>query len=231
MELSAIIAAAGSGVRFGGPVPKQYLALGGLPLVIWSIRAFLKSPVVREVIVVFPEGNTENPPRLLSGLSGGKPLKWCAGGPTRQESVFRGLSMADAASEWVAVHDGARPFINPLLIEGVFGMAKGIGAAIPGLPVPDTVKLVDEDRLIRGTLDRKDIVLAQTPQICRRTDLMAAYAHARKSSVEATDEAGLLEAMGLPVGVFPGDPENIKITTRADLALAGAILSLRSHAS
>lgn len=225
MRVSAIIVAAGSGTRFGGGVPKQFVTLAGRPLLFWSIRAFADIPEVEEIVTVVPESHIKTFEAMLAEnpISGAE-IRWCTGGMSRQESVFQGLNASDQDIPWAAVHDGARPLVTPELIQDVLLAAHSFGAAIPGLPIADTVKLVDDDGMIIKTLERKGLILAQTPQVCRKKDLFAAYALSDELAITATDEAGLLEAAGIPVGVRPGSARNIKITTREDLTLAQAIL-------
>ncbi|MEF3169132.1 MAG: 2-C-methyl-D-erythritol 4-phosphate cytidylyltransferase [Deltaproteobacteria bacterium] len=231
MKVSAIIVAAGSGTRFGAGVPKQFVTLAGRPLLFWSIFAFADIPEVEEIVAVIPEGHEETFETLLrqNPVSGAR-IRWCAGGATRQESVLKGLRASEPDIPWAAVHDGARPLVTREIIQDVLLAAHSLGAAIPGLPVADTVKLVDEEGMIIRTLERKNLILAQTPQVCRKRDLNAAYKRAEELALTATDEAGLLEAAGVPVGVRPGSVENIKITTRDDLILAEAILAKRDKA-
>ena len=219
MNVSAIIAAGGAGRRFGSQEPKQFMNLLGRPIISWSIEAFSKVPYVREMVIVVPASHRETTREILEELSLEIPVRVVIGGASRQESVWNGLSSVSGDMEWVAVHDAARPGVTPEQVEEVCLMAREIGAAILAVPAHDTVKLVDRDGLIVRTLDRSEIMLAQTPQVARRDDLAAAYRFAEKTRLRATDEASLLEAAGKPVGVVEGGANALKITTGADLRL------------
>ncbi len=228
MKVSAIIAAAGSARRFGGEQPKQFVALGGRPVLAWSIQAFSISTFITEIVVVSPSMDEEKTMEVAEKWAGRKPLKIVPGGATRQESVKAGLDAVSHGCEWVAVHDAARPLVSQNLIEAVCLMAQEVGAAIPGVSVRDTVKEVYDDGLVLRTLDRSNLYLAQTPQVCRKSDLLSAYELAEEKDIKATDEAGLLEALGVPVGVVSSSPHNFKITTQDDLLLAEALVKLAS---
>ncbi len=226
MKVSAIIAAGGSGTRFGGNILKQFTQLSDRPVIAWSLGAFSRSPMVNEIIAVSPAGDEDRVAELAQRWVADKPVRVVQGGATRQESVRAGLDAVSSANEWVAVHDAARPMVSPDLIEAVCLMAQEVGAAIPGIRVRDTVKEVYDDGLVLRTLERTRLFLAQTPQVCKRLDLLSAYELADEKDIRATDEAGLLEAMGVPVGVVQGNSRNFKITTQDDLALAEAMVRL-----
>jgi len=224
LKVTAIIAAAGLGKRFGSQTPKQFHQLGGRPLLAWSIDTFTKVPFIEDIVVVAPPSDESSTLKIVKSFSNEKPITVIAGGATRQESVRQGLLSIDEKKTWIAVHDAARPLVPQSDIEAVCLMAQEIGAAILAIPVHDTVKLVDEDGLIVRTLDRDRIYLAQTPQVCRRKDLVSAYELAERKNIKVTDEASLLEAAGMAVGVVPGKPRNIKITTEDDFILAEALI-------
>ncbi len=226
MKVSAIIAAGGSGRRFGGNAPKQFVQLSGRPVLAWSLQAFSMSSLISDIIVVSPAGEESTAIELAEKWVDGKPVKVVPGGVTRQESVKAGLNAVSHTSEWVAVHDAARPMVSPNLIEAVCLMAQEVGAAIPGVQIKDTVKEVYSDGLVYRTLERTNLFLAQTPQVCKRSDLAAAYEMADSKDIQTTDEAGLLEVLGVPVGVVEGSVRNIKITTQDDMALAEVLIKL-----
>lgn len=226
MGVSAIIVAAGEGVRFGATMPKQFLLLGGRPLLAWSIDVMSRSPLIDEIVLVSGSAYKENACRIANSYNiCNKPIKVVPGGATRQASVWAGLSAVDEEIKWVAVHDAARPFVTIELIEEVYLLANEIGAAIPAISVKDTVKEIDENRLVLRTVDRSSLYLAQTPQICKRLDLIKAFEEAQRFRATATDEASLLEFIGVNVGVAEGDVFNIKITFPEDLRLAEAIIA------
>jgi 2-C-methyl-D-erythritol 4-phosphate cytidylyltransferase len=137
------------------------------------------------------------------------------------------LDAVDPGIEWIAVHDAARPLVTLTQIEAACFMAQEVGAAILAVPVRDTVKVVDEDGLIIRSQDRSRLYLAQTPQVCRKEDLRSAYKLAEDKGIRATDEAGLLEVLGVAVGVgvVEGSPSNFKITTQEDLKMAEALIT------
>ncbi len=228
MSVTAIIAAGGRGRRLGASVPKQLLSLADRSILQRSIDAFDESAQIDQVIAVLPvafvgEGATQV---LLETRK--TPLSIVAGGERRQDSVARGFDRVDSKAEIVVVHDAARPFVTTALIESTIEAARRHGVAIAGLEASDTVKRVEsvEDGLIvRETLRRDSIVLAQTPQAFRRELLREALELGR--SVEATDEAMLAEQAGHPVWIVDGDRRNMKITTETDLRLAQALLGDR----
>jgi 2-C-methyl-D-erythritol 4-phosphate cytidylyltransferase / 2-C-methyl-D-erythritol 2,4-cyclodiphosphate synthase len=220
MHVTAIIAAAGSGRRFGGSVPKQFLQLGGEPVLKRAVQAFQAAPCITDLIVV-TRAEAVEPVAVLLG-AGDKPLRVIAGGATRQASVACGVSALSEATEYVLVHDAARPFVTPEIIGRALDAAIEDGAAIVALPATDTVKRVrldDGAARIVETIPRESIYLAQTPQAFRRDVLEAAVALGREG-VEGTDEAALAERAGHRVRIVDGDPANLKITTASDLARA-----------
>lgn len=226
MNVAAIIAGGGKGIRLGASIPKQFLLLGGRPIISWSIQAFMDTPTIKELVVVVPDTEFETVEKILKGMECTKPVKMAPGGGTRQESVKNGLDMVSEDMEWVAVHDAARPLITSELIEGVCLLAQDVGAAILASPSIDTVKEVDENRIVIKTLARSRIFLAQTPQVARREDIIRAYSILEEQAFEFTDEASLLEKISIPVGIYPGGRRNIKITEKEDLMIAEAIIKM-----
>jgi 2-C-methyl-D-erythritol 4-phosphate cytidylyltransferase / 2-C-methyl-D-erythritol 2,4-cyclodiphosphate synthase len=220
MHVTAIIAAAGSGSRLGGAVPKQFLSLGGVPVLQRAVQAFQAAPRITDVIVVTRPEAVEEVTALVG--AGAKPTRVVAGGATRQASVACGVSALAEAASYVLVHDAARPFVTPAIIERALDAAIEDGAAIVALPASDTVKRVTVDagaaRVVE-TIPRESIFLAQTPQAFRRDVLEAAVALGR-AGVEGTDEAALAERAGHRVRIVAGDPANLKITTPDDLRRA-----------
>jgi 2-C-methyl-D-erythritol 4-phosphate cytidylyltransferase len=215
----AIIPAAGAGARLGRGRPKAYLSLAGVPLLVHTARALGRVPSVRGLVMVVPPDRVERTRRLLARHGVRRVLAVVPGGSERQESVRRGLEAVPARTGWVVVHDAARPFCPVRLVESTLRAARGTGAALCGLPVGDTLKRV-RDRAVAGTVDRAGLWVAQTPQVFRRALLLEAHDKARRDGLAGTDDAALVERLGVPVRVVPGLPENIKITTPADLTLA-----------
>lgn len=217
-SVAAVIVAGGRGIRAGGGLPKQYRTIGGVPAIRKTLMAFADHPDIAQVQPVI------HPDDLQLFCDATKDLVLCqpvAGGATRQASVCAGLEALDAsAPEIVLVHDAARPFASPALISRAIE-AGAAGAAIPGIAVSDTVKVVDDTGRVVETLDRMRLRTVQTPQAFVYSTLLAAHRKARAAGRDDfTDDAALAEWAGLAVGVFAGDPANIKLTTAEDFARA-----------
>jgi len=224
MRAAAIIAASGQGYRMGADQKKQYLRLGEMPILAHAVRAFLDHPKVDQVIVVVPPGDLVSARNILKPhLTLGR-LVFTEGGRRRQDSVFIGLQLVDHKVELVCIHDGARPLVTKSLIDSALHAAQQWGAAIPVVPVTDTLKEITADGFIKNTIPRESIRRAQTPQVFQRELIREAYRKAELLGIEATDDAYLLEILGYRVASFPGDPENLKITCLSDLDLAAALL-------
>jgi 2-C-methyl-D-erythritol 4-phosphate cytidylyltransferase/2-C-methyl-D-erythritol 2,4-cyclodiphosphate synthase len=220
MHVTAIIAAGGRGRRFGTSVPKQLLAVADRPLLERSVALFLEHPEVHELVVALPSGVFANPPEYL--LNTTKALRMVEGGLRRQDSVARAFEVISAATDVIVVHDAARPFASPRLVSRTIAAAREAGAAIAALPARDTVKrarLSGGSVVVDETLPRESIYLAQTPQAFSREVLKKALASSA-ASLDATDEALLVERAGFPVKLVEGEVSNIKITTPEDLAAA-----------
>ena len=213
MKVAAVVVAAGKGERLGSP--KQFLLLGGIPLLLWSVRAMVEHPSIGEVVVVLPAGMVESPPGWLVGVG----VRCCAGGGTRRESVGRGVDAVSADSDLVLIHDAARPFVTAAVIERVLAAAADEGAALPVLPVVDTIKRLESGTVLE-TVDRSRLARAQTPQGFRARMIREVHAWAERTSRAASDDAALCEMQGYRVVAVEGDPHNVKITTAEDLALA-----------
>ncbi len=222
MQVSAIIAAGGSGTRLGETTPKQFLDLNGKPIIAWSLEAFSKASEISELIIVAPLDYLETVKGYAKRYCNAKPFKVVNGGSTRHESVKNGLRASSDDSQWVAVHDAARPFITTDEIDSICLLARELGAAIMAKKVIDTIKEVEEGIIIR-TIDRSRLVCALTPQVCKKGDLYSAYERAEKDGFVATDESSLLEYIGISVAIQIGSSLNFKITTKEDLIIARAI--------
>jgi 2-C-methyl-D-erythritol 4-phosphate cytidylyltransferase/2-C-methyl-D-erythritol 2,4-cyclodiphosphate synthase len=222
--VSAIVAAGGRGVRLGAEQPKQFLEIGGRTILERSIEAFSRHPAVGEVVVALPPDRIEGVAARMREL-GLAHVALVEGGTRRQDSVAHAFARVNPAASVVVIHDAARPFVTPALIDRTIEAATRYGAAIAALPVRDTVKQAGGDREehsrpIAATLAREDIFLAQTPQAFRREVLKRALELAREAAIDGTDEAVLAERAGFPVHLVPGDPDNMKITTPEDLEAA-----------
>jgi 2-C-methyl-D-erythritol 4-phosphate cytidylyltransferase len=220
-RILVIIPAAGSGTRFGGDVPKQFLPLGGKPLVQRVVERFLFDGVVTRIVVPVLD-------MLLSAVktSAGDHVQFVAGGATRLQSVTRGLEAArdeiNGEIDLVAIHDAVRPFFSLDVFHATLDAARIHGAAFPGIPLPDTVHQI-ADGAIASTPDRSVLVAAQTPQCFRIDVLREILARAAREDAEATDEAGLAAKYGHRVQLVPGDSMNFKITRPEDLVMAERI--------
>jgi len=222
MHVTAIIAAGGSGRRFGGERPKQLLDIGGRPMLERSVRVFLEHPLVHEVVIALPEALIHDLPEYLRSAEidgAGTPMRVVTGGARRQDSVSNAFAAASAVSDIIVIHDAARPFASADLIGRTIAAAAENGAALAALQARDTVKETEAGRYVRRTLVREDIYLAQTPQAFRREVLRDALAVA----ADATDEAALAERSGHRVHIVEGEATNIKITTPDDLLMAETI--------
>jgi len=220
VRVGAIVAAGGSGLRAG--LAKQWLELGGETVLRRSARLLADCPLVDELVLVVPPGEEARAAQALAGLA--RPGRVVAGGPARADSVRNGLA-ALAGCGVVLVHDAARPFASPGLVERVAEAAARDGAALAALPVTDTVKRagLGEPPRVASTLDRRELWLAQTPQGFRRDLLLRAFEAAGAEASAATDECGLVERLGAPVTLVPGETGNFKITSPEDVARARAL--------
>jgi 2-C-methyl-D-erythritol 4-phosphate cytidylyltransferase / 2-C-methyl-D-erythritol 2,4-cyclodiphosphate synthase len=234
MSVAAIIVAGGRGARVGGDRPKQYRDLAGRPMLTRTLEAFLSHRAIDSVQVVIgaKDGPLYQAATSGCGTSSRKLLPPVRGGATRQASVRHGLEALAAAapdrSGCVLVHDGARPFADGALIDRAIA-AGATGAAVPGLPVADTIKVVNGAGLVVDTPDRASLRAVQTPQAFGFPDLLAAHRAAAAAGLSSfPDDGALAEWAGLPVTVFPGDPRNVKLTHPSDFDEAKGRLSRAS---
>jgi 2-C-methyl-D-erythritol 4-phosphate cytidylyltransferase len=215
---SAIVVAAGAGKRFGEM--KQFVYLRGKPVLEWTLERFQAHGEVDAVVLVLPDEQDLKHYRMRYP----KIVDIVRGGERRQDSVWQGFRLLDAAAaEVVLVHDGARPLVGADLVSRVIAAARAEGAAVPVLPVEETVKEVLDGRVVR-TVDRSHLVRAQTPQGFRYEVLKKALEAARRDRFYGTDEAMLAERAGIPVSAVEGDLRNIKITTPVDLKIAEGLI-------
>jgi 2-C-methyl-D-erythritol 4-phosphate cytidylyltransferase len=222
----ALVPAAGSGTRMGGRQPKQYLVLGGAPLLVHTLRALARCPSIEGAVVAVPEDRIDATRSLLRRFRVPRVLAIVAGGEERQDSVQRGLEAVSPEAAWVVVHDAVRPMITPDLVERVLAAARIPGAATCGWPVRETVKLV-KDSFVDQTLPRDGLWLTQTPQAFRRELLREAHDKAAREGFRGTDDAMLVERLGGRVAMVEGLAQNIKITTKEDLKTVRTLLGSR----
>jgi len=221
----AIIVAGGSGKRMLHDRSKQYLPLAGTPILARTLITFEKTPSVDRIVLVVPHGDRDYVrDEIVNRYGIGKVTQIPDGGEARQDSVREGLRVVEDTDDVVVVHDGVRPFVTQELIEISIREALQNGAVIPVVPLTDTVKTIGKGGMIQDTLDRGDLRLAQTPQTFRRKIIMEAFESAYREGFYGTDDASIVERMGIPVGTIPGLSYNIKITTPQDLVLAEFLL-------
>ncbi len=232
MKVSVILPAAGLGTRMKsqsaehtGTNKKQFMSLEGAPILLHTVRKFVACPLVTEVLIALRGADLELAAELLSQETFAKPVRCVEGGDTRQHSVENALAALDADVDIIAVHDAVRPFIDSETIVQVILQAAETGAAIVGIVPVDTVKQVQR-HVVRGTLNRDRLVLAQTPQVFRAGLLREAFRKAREDQFVGTDESSLVERLeSVEVTVVPGSDRNIKITRPSDIELARLFLA------
>jgi 2-C-methyl-D-erythritol 4-phosphate cytidylyltransferase/2-C-methyl-D-erythritol 2,4-cyclodiphosphate synthase len=219
--VAAVVVAGGRGLRAGGDGPKQYRELAGQPAIRPSLALLAEH---REISVVQPVIHPDDVGLYAAASAGLNLLPPVLGGATRQASVRAGLEALEARRpEFVLVHDAARPFASPALVERAIAAARKAGAAIPAIPVADTVKTVDTAGIVTGTLARDGLRIVQTPQAFKFDTLMAAHRRAQAASRDDfTDDAALAEWAGLKVATFEGEVANVKLTTAEDFQRAEA---------
>lgn len=221
MNAVALIPAAGTGERFGASVPKPLVELCGRPLIVHTLSVFEKVDEITGVILIVHPEYLGDYRRVLERYDLKKVLRVVAGGNTRTRSVRNGLRELPPGAEYVVVHDGARPAVTAEIIGRGLRLVAKEKAVVAAVPVKPTVKVVDPvTNVIRQTLDRTLLWEVQTPQIFERELLERAYS----ADVLATDDAALVERLGVAVKVFPGDYRNVKVTTPEDLVVAEALL-------
>ena len=221
-DVGVVIVAGGSGSRVGGGELKQFRWVAGKPALLHSVQAFMARPDVALVVVVLPKAYAADPPPWLFQCDVDR-LLVSTGGRDRQESVFSGLEDLPEEIVVAVVHDAARPLVTDRTISSVIEEARKGHGAVAALPVVDTLKEVDADGRIVRTIERTALWRAQTPQGFPREMLEQAHVAARRDGVRGTDDASLLERLGMPVVVVRGSERGLKITDEADFARADAL--------
>lgn len=226
MKAYAVILGGGSGSRMGAGQNKIFLSLEGVPAIVRAVRAF--EGRCAGAVVVAREGEED----VLRGLM----RRWdlddfvlsvARGGDTRQASVYNGLTALPEDAELALIHDGARALVTGPVIDRALRSAAERGSGVAAVPITDTIKRAGGDGLVSETLNREELYAVQTPQAFRLPLLMEAHRRAMEEGFSGTDDASLLERAGMPVYLSPGDKENLKLTTPADLTFARAILASR----
>ena len=226
--VAAVVPAAGRGERLGPGTPKALRPLGGVPMLVHSVRVLARARAVDLVVVAAPAEDVSEVRRILADHDAGAEVRVVAGGDSRQDSVRRALAELPPDVDVVLVHDAARPLVPVEVVDSVVGTVRaGAAAVVPVLPLADTVKRVALDGTVLETLDRSALRAVQTPQGFVRAVLAAAHEAAAAQGVDATDDAGLVEAAGHPVRVVAGAEEAFKVTRPLDLVLAEAVLARR----
>ena len=224
MTASAIIVAAGSGVRLGKNEPKAFVKIAGRTMLSYSLRVIAGVEAIRELVIAVPDRFESAARAEVSALGLRVPVKITPGGAERQDSVRIALGLTSSESDLVIVHDAARPIATAAMFEACLDAAARAGGAIAAIPVADTLKRV-VDGAITETITRAGLWQAQTPQAFRRDLLIAAHQRALDERIVATDDADLVERIGARVEVIEGSTANIKITTASDLAIVEAIIA------
>ena len=224
----AIVPAAGAGVRMGGDCAKQYLHLHDRPILVITLLALQNCNMLDAIVLVVPPKDVSYCEReIVQKYAVGKVEKVVAGGELRQDSVRKGLEATNGRYDLVLIHDGVRPMVTVSLMEAVIEKALKERAAIAALPAKETVKTVNQTGHVTATYDRKKVWMVQTPQVFYYDDILKAHLKAVANGMrEATDDAFLVENLGIPVSVVTGSERNIKVTTPHDLALAQFLLEL-----
>lgn len=226
----AVIVAAGHGERMGIP-DKVLLPIAGTPVIAHSLRAALASPAIDAVVIVAGPHTRAPIEALAAPLALDKPIETVMGGARRQDSVLAGVRRAHAlGATMVAVHDGARPLVRPELFAATVDAAREQGGAIAAVPVTDSLKRVAGNAVV-ASISREQLWAAQTPQTFAIDRLLEAFSEAERRRLDVTDEAGLFEALGWPVSIVQGDPENMKLTRASDIPILEALFQARNAGS
>jgi len=225
--ITAIVLAAGRGLRFKSKVSKPLVKINSRPAIIYSLQALGRHPGISDIIVVVNSKNSSDIAAVIKRYRINKVSRIVTGGRRRQDSVQAGLDAVNDSTALVLIHDAARPFINTRMISALIKEAARFGAAIPAIPVRSTVKRVSPRMFVEETVSRKSLWEVQTPQVFRKELLLKAYR--RFMRLDVTDDAMLAERLGARIRVVEGSYNNIKITTLGDLVLAEAISKSKKY--
>ena len=225
---SVVVVAAGNARRMEG-IDKIMAPLGGVPVLVRTLRVFQQCPDVHEIVIVTREDLLEDIGRLCKAYKLDKVSAAVVGGAERVLSVQAGINQVRRDAQLIAIHDGARPFLAQAGLDAVLRQARQCGAAAPAIPVNDTIKRVDDAELITETVDRSCLRAVQTPQVFQADLIRAAIQKAVEDHASVTDDCSAVERLGIGVVLTPGDRENIKVTTPFDMVLGQAILDARGE--
>ena len=220
-SISVILLAGGQGRRMQSEIPKQFLFLKQKKIAEYSFDLFQTTENVTEIIVVCESMYEDHFKKLNPNIS----LKFARPGDRRQDSVFNGLKELSVHSHYICIHDAARPFIDPSLLQRVFSSAQMHGAATVGMPIKFTIKEVNTEGFVCSTPDRTRFWEIQTPQVIRKDLLLKGFEKVKQNHLTVTDDVSVVEQLGLPVHIVEGDYKNIKITTPEDLFIAEKLIS------
>lgn len=229
MKLSVIIPAAGSGTRMNHTQAKPFIPIAGEPVIVHTLRNWIALDDLIQVIVPTQPMYVELLHELFRPLCAKVRLDIIEGGAERQDSIANAVAQLDEQCELVAVHDAVRPFADAALIKSVMAMAEKVGAAVPVIPLRDTIKEVDPHGFVVKTPDRQSLVAVQTPQIFSKSLFIQMNAFLKKTYIKVTDDASLAEAYGHKVATVAGNQNNIKLTYPIDMQWAELILKEQSH--
>jgi 2-C-methyl-D-erythritol 4-phosphate cytidylyltransferase len=218
--VGAIIVAAGKGSRMGLGYNKVLTLVSGKPVIEWTIQSFINSKLIENLVLVISPEDEEAMKKICLPYINEVNLAIVNGGADRQDSVYNGLKALPESVELVLIHDGARPFIDKEIIERSIENARKYGAACCGMPVKDTIKVIDEQKTIISTPNRNFLWSAQTPQAFHYDIIFQSYKYACEKDIKFTDDAGIAEAAGYKVFMFEGSYRNIKLTSAEDLLFA-----------
>ncbi len=227
-RIGAVIPSAGQGVRLKKPEGKPFVLLGGKPILAHTLETFEASSLVHEVVLVVRAEDVSRARELVQQYRFQKVQEVCPGGERRKDSVLKGIQAFTQPPDVVVIHDGARPFLSLSLLEQSIQEGRVQEAVVVGLPCHDTIKQVNDRGRVEGTPERRLLWSVQTPQVFHHSLLVKAHLEAEKEGFTGTDDASLVERLGVGVKIIRGSPLNIKITTEEDLALGEALLNI-SH--
>ena len=222
-----VIVAAGTGSRMNMGINKQFIKLEGKEIIAYTIEKFYNNSNIEDIVVVVKEDESEFFKKEILDKYNFKNVKIAYGGKERQDSVYNGLKLLDEKCDVVLIHDGARPFVSDIIIDKSIEEAKEHKAIVVGVPVKDTIKVIDNDKNIVDTPNRSVLWAVQTPQTFDYNILIDAYKDAFKNKFYGTDDAMLVERIGYKVKMLEGSYNNIKITTQEDLNIGSQILSVQ----
>jgi 2-C-methyl-D-erythritol 4-phosphate cytidylyltransferase len=225
MKADAVIVSAGKGLRFMEGKKKQFHSLGGKPILAHTLDKFETCPLIRSILLVVGQEDMDYCLKeIIEQYKFQKISQIVPGGKRRQESVKNGIDALPKDADVVVIHDGVRPFVTKAMIEDTIHSAERVGAVVLAMPVKDTIKVSNPDGTVLKTLDRESLWQIQTPQTFRVSVIKEAYYRAAEDGFVGTDDASLVERLGVKVHILPGSYTNIKITTPEDLFLANLFL-------